>query len=74
MSGITLVIAEEKLALWLDALDALATSQSVTVEENDSRRVVTRANLSEVQSHIKFWNDWCQKLRTTRKRGGYIVR
>lgn len=71
MSGITLEIAEAKLAMWLDAESALATSQSYTIEENNSRRVLTRADLSAVRDSVKYWNTWCQKLSPSRRKSGY---
>lgn len=57
MAGITLAQAEAKLAVWLAAEEALATSQSYEIEVEGNRRTLTRANLSEVAKRITFWNN-----------------
>jgi len=62
MAGITLVDAEAKLAVWLAAEEALATSQSYEIEFEGNRRSLTRANLSEVAKRIDYWNGWVNRL------------
>lgn len=55
-AGITLAQAEAKLALWMAAEDALATSQSYEIEVEGNRRQLTRANLKEVSAMVDKWN------------------
>jgi hypothetical protein len=62
VAGITLAQAEEKLAKWMAADDALARSQSYTLDG----RTLTRADAGEVQSRIVFWNNQVKPL----SRGG----
>lgn len=49
--GITLEIAEKKLEMWLEAEDALATSQSYKI----GSRTLTRVDLSQVREAIEYW-------------------
>lgn len=56
MAGITLEQAEAKLALWLDAEEKLAVSQSYAIDVDGSRRELTRADLKEVAARIEFWS------------------
>lgn len=57
MAGITLAQAEAKLALWMQAEEALAVSQSYSIEVDGSRRELTRADLAEVGRRITYWNN-----------------
>ena len=52
MAGITLAIATAKLTLWLAADDALATSQSYSIEG----RTLTRADGQLISDNIDRWN------------------
>lgn len=56
MAGITLAIAEAKLALWLAAEDAIAGAQSYEIEVEGNRRKLTRADLGTVSTMIDKWN------------------
>lgn len=56
MAGITLAIAEAKLAMWLAAEKAIAASQSYEIEEEGNRRKLTRADLGTVSKMIDKWN------------------
>ncbi len=56
MAGITLAQAEAKLALWMAAEDALATSQSYEIDVEGNRRQLTRADLKTVSAMIDKWN------------------
>lgn len=52
MAGITLAQAQAKLDMWLDAEEALATSQSYSI----GGRQLTRANLDQVEAAIDRWD------------------
>jgi len=65
MAGITLAQAEAKLATWMDALDALATSQSYTIGNRELRR----ADLKDVKDQIDYWDAKVQNLT----RGGISI-
>ncbi len=56
MAGITLAQAEAKLALWMQAEEALAVSQSYSIEVDGSRRELVRADLKEIAQRIEYWN------------------
>lgn len=62
MAGITLAQAEAKLAVWLAAEEALATSQSYEIEVEGNRRQLTRADLAQVAKRIDYWNGWVNRL------------
>lgn len=62
MAGITLVQAEAKLALWMAAEEALATSQSYEIEVEGNRRQLTRANLGEIGKRVTYWNNIVVRL------------
>lgn len=64
MGGITVEIAREKLNTWLEAEEALATSQSYTM----GTMSLTRADLKQVRENITYWNDMVTKLERSRKR------
>lgn len=51
MPAISQAIAEKKLAMWLEALDALALGQSYSM----NGKTLTRANLADVEKQILFW-------------------
>lgn len=58
MAGITLAQAEAQLALWLAASQAVAASQSYSIEG----RSLTRANAAEIRQQIEFWDNKCKSL------------
>lgn len=62
MAGITLAQAEAKLALWLQAEESLAVSQSYEIEVEGNRRTLTRADLGAIAKRITFWNNAVVRL------------
>jgi hypothetical protein len=61
MAGLTLDIAEAKLALYLAAETKILAGQAV---EMDGHRL-TRADLRAVQEGIAIWQGRCQQLTAT---------
>jgi hypothetical protein len=59
MAGITIDIAQAKLATWLAAEEAVALGQSVT---SDTGRTLTRANLADIRTQIDYWSTHVAKL------------
>lgn len=53
MAGITIEIAEAKLALWLEADSVVATGQAYSI----GTRSLTRANGDLIRKNIEFWNN-----------------
>lgn len=49
----------ERLQIWLDAEEAIATGQSYSI---DNRRL-DRANLAQVREQIKFWQNELAKAQ-----------
>lgn len=70
MGGITVEIAREKLNTWLEAEEALATSQSYTM----GTMSLTRADLKQVRENITYWNDMVTKLERAGKGRNRIYR
>lgn len=70
MGGITVEIAREKLNTWLEAEEALATSQSYTM----GTMSLTRADLKQVRENITYWNDMVTKLERAGKERNRIYR
>jgi len=66
MAGITLEQAEEKLTLWMEADDAVATGQSYTI----GNRALTRADARLIRDNIEFWEKKVKEL----SRGGIKIR
>ncbi len=66
MAGITAQHAETQLAAYLAAETAVLAGQSYEI----NGRRVTRANLQEIQSGIKIWNQRVQSIT----RGGLVVK
>ena len=66
MSYITKEIAKERLALWLEAEAAVASSQSYAI----GTRSLTRANLSEIRKQIEYWQSVLARLENEEKAGG----
>ena len=50
-----LATATRKLDLWLEAEEALAVSQSYTINQGGISQQITRADLSEVAKRIDYW-------------------
>lgn len=77
MAGITVERAQAMLDLWLAAEEALATSQSYTIQTDGSSRTLTRADLKEVGERVSYWQG---KLRDAERRAAgrssmrYVVR
>ena len=56
-------VAKQKLQMWLDAMDAIATGQSYTI----GSRSLTRANLNDIQSQIEYWSSIVTKCESGHK-------
>jgi hypothetical protein len=65
VAGITLTNAQEQLQLWLNASAAVATGQEYAIGD----RKLKRANLSEINTSIDYWNRQVQRL----SRGGIKI-
>lgn len=77
MAGITIERAQAMVDLWLGAEEALATSQSYTIQTDGSSRTLTRANLKEVGERLSYWQGKLTDLeRRASGRGSmrYLVR
>lgn len=62
MAGITLAIAEAKLALWLEADEAVAAGQEYSIQTANGSRRLVRADAEEIRRHVDYWNGWVQRL------------
>jgi hypothetical protein len=58
MAGITLVEAEAKLAIWMEADDKVASGQSYSI----GGRSLSRADAKMIQENIKFWDRKVKEL------------
>lgn len=67
--GIPYEVAKQKLQMWLDAMDTIATGQSYTI----GSRSLTRANLNDIQNQIEYWSSIVTKCETGHK-GIYVQR
>lgn len=65
MAGITLEIAEQRLADYLAAELAVLGGQSYTIMGS---RSMTRANLAEIREGIRFWRSEVLELEAKRTR------
>ncbi|MCB0260635.1 MAG: hypothetical protein KDE62_13090 [Calditrichaeota bacterium] len=70
----TLEQAQEKLATWMAADDALATSQSYEIDLGGNRRRLTRADAAVIQEKIKFWRREVDRLDSGQGGGGPKIR
>jgi len=70
MPGITLEQAEAKLAGWMDADDKVQGGQSYSISSGGGSRTLTRANSSEINKQIIFWDKQVKRL----SRGGIRMR
>jgi len=66
MAGITLLQAETKLALWMEADDKVSSGQSYSI----GGRSLSRADAKMIQENIKFWDRKVRELSD----GGIKVR
>ena len=64
MAGIILAQAQAKLDLWMEAEEAVASSQEYSI----NNRSLTRADLNEIGGRINFWERKVNQL----SRGGGI--
>jgi len=56
--------AEAKLALFLDAEDRVVNGgQSMTIDDGDMRRTVTRADARWIASRIAYWRSEVARLK-----------
>ena len=62
MPAITLDEAKAKLKTWMDADDALALSQSYSIDVGGTRRTLTRADANQVQERINYWRREVERL------------
>ena len=62
MTAITLDEAKAKLKTWMDADDALALSQSYSIDVGGTRRTLTRADANQVQERINYWRREVERL------------
>ena len=58
MAGITLAQAESNLEKWIAASEAVANNQSYSI----AGRSLTRADASDIQKMIDYWQGWVTKL------------
>ena len=64
MGAIDLDTAKKHLEMWLEAEEALATSQSYTI----GTMSLTRANLAEVSKRIEYWQNKVNQLSKNGRR------
>lgn len=60
MPAITLEQAEERLAAWLAADDAVSRGQSYAIRD----RSLTRADAAEIRTNIEYWDKWVRRLQS----------
>ena len=65
MAGITLAQAEEKLQIWMDADDAVATGKSYAI----GNRSLSRADAVTIRDNINYWQKQVDRLT----RGGIRI-
>ena len=66
----TLAEAQDRLAQWLQAADAVATGQSYTI----GNRSLQRTNLREINKQIVFWRAEVERLQAGRSAGIRVIR
>lgn len=66
MAGITLQQAEEKLQLYLAAIDKIILKQRVEIDGQS----LTRANLADVQAAVEYWDAKAKTLAASSSGGG----
>jgi hypothetical protein len=62
MAGITLAIAEAKLAYWISVDEAVGGGQSIKHRSSAGDREFTLADADVIRKNIDYWNGWCQRL------------
>jgi hypothetical protein len=62
MTAISLLEAKAKLKTWMDADDALALSQSYSIDVGGTRRTLTRADAKQIQERISYWRSAVERL------------
>lgn len=70
MSWVTIDEAREHLRIWLEAEKAVATGQSYKI----GTRSLTRSNLSDIASRIKYWRNEVDKLESGTGKGSRVMR
>lgn len=77
MAGITLAQAQAQLDTWLAASTAVATGQEYEISTGTGMRKLRRADLGQIQSQIKFWDERVNALTPAgaggRRRTTYVV-
>ncbi len=76
MAAWTLAQAQDYLAKWLSAAEAIATiGQSYTIEIANTKRIVTHADIKYVHEQINFWRREVERLSAGTKgpRVKYII-
>jgi hypothetical protein len=58
MAGITLQIAEERLAFWLDIESQLTAAESVT----RGGYTYSARNSTTIKENVDYWNNKCKEL------------
>lgn len=72
VAGIDLATAQKMLNAWKDAELAVAVAgQSYQLDIGGNKRVMTRANLAEIQAQIKYWRRQVADL-SGKRRIGYV--
>jgi L-arabinose isomerase len=74
MAAWTLEEAQEKLATWMAADDAVAQGQSYVIDIGGNKRELTRANALRIQNSINFWRREVERLSSGQGGGGPRVR
>lgn len=64
MAAWTLAQAQEKLALWMAADDAIAQGQSYSIDSGGNRRQLTRADGDLIRRNIEFWRREVNRLQS----------
>ena len=66
MAAFSVELCKERVRLWLDAEESVATGQRYQI----GNRMLTRADLSEVREQLKYWTDQLAKAETEAKGRG----
>lgn len=75
MAAWTLAEAQEKLATWMAADDAIAQGQEYRIKSGEnSERVLKRADAEMVQQKIQFWAQQVERLRNNDDNPGPKIR
>lgn len=65
--SVSIDIAKEKLAMWLEAENAVATGQSYEI----NGKKITRVDASKIRENIEFWEKKCLQKGNTNRRPMY---